>query len=162
MPTSASSTKLPKQSLPRTVVRNWKGNQPDGNFFSTQFQNHFGESNFSFYCQVFHIDILNDEWSKSMRKPAGYVIIYDESTTSYKEKIVAEPRICAKSQKTRFVIFLLQLSFRSRKLILYYEIPSLIHPVVCEKPDSRSLLFSDPNSWRSKFSRGNSLHDCYL
>ena len=82
------------------------------NFFSTQFQNHFGESNFSFYCQVFHIVILNDEWSKSMRKPAGYVIIYDESTT-YKEKIVAEPRICAKSQKTRFVIFriLLQLSF---------------------------------------------------
>ena len=83
------------------------------NFFSTQFQNHFGESNFSFYCQVFHIVILNDEWSKSMRKPAGYIIIYDESTTSYKEKIVAEPRICAKSQKTRFVIFriLLQLSF---------------------------------------------------
>ena len=31
-------------------------------------------------------------------------------------------------------------SFRSRKLILYYEIPSLIHPVVCEKPDPRYML----------------------
>ena len=47
------------------------------NFFSTQFQNHFGESNFSFYCQVFHIVILNDEWSLKKYGKSGYVILFD-------------------------------------------------------------------------------------